>query len=86
MASFKQDRQPGRIILVTGARGAPPSRAEYVRRTEICVKIFRELRGDLKWTVERILDHLPGFLRKQLDGVPWEPEARRSSWGASKAG
>lgn len=80
--SFDRQREPGHIILVNGSRDAPPSQAEAKRRIEICVKMFRELRGDLKWTVERIVDEMPRFLKMQIDGVSWEPEARRSTWAA----
>lgn len=80
LRSFNEDQQPGRIILVTGARNRAPTRAEQKRRAEICVKIFKVLRGDLSWGVERILDSLPKFLRCELDGRSWEPEARRATW------
>ena len=79
--SFMEDAQPGRIIIVHG--GNRITQAEIKRRGEMCIKIFRVLRGDLKWTVERILDHLALYLRKELDGVTWEPEARRASWFGS---
>lgn len=78
--TFLQDSAPGRIILVHG--GARITAGEIKRRTEMCLAIFKVLRGDLKWTVERILDFLPTYLRKQLDGAPWEPEARRATWTA----
>ncbi len=76
--SFIEDTRPGRIILVHA--GARISRDEIKRRGAICIKIFRALRGDLKWAIERILDHLAVYLRKELDGVSWEPEARRATW------
>ena len=82
--SFVEDRKPGLIILVSGARSAAPARTEVKRRTAICIKIFRELRGALDWSVARILDHLPKFLRCSLNGTPWEPEARRASWAAAQ--
>lgn len=58
---------------------------EVKRRFKMCEKIFRELRGDLGWSVQRILDNLPRYLRCELDGVNWEPE-KRSSWAPSQAG
>lgn len=79
--SFIEDTAPGRVIIVHG--GNRITRAEIKRRGDMCIKIFRALRGDLKWTVERILDHLALYLRKELDGVPWEPEARRATWTPS---
>lgn len=78
--SFADDQQPGRIILVTGVAKKAPSQAEMKRRGELCLKIFMALRGDLSWGIDRILDQLPRFLRLELDGTPWEPEARRATW------
>ena len=52
------------------------TQAEVKRRFEICVKIFRELRGDLHWGVQRILSKLPEYLRCELDGHPWTPDTR----------
>ena len=79
--SLAHDRTPGRIILVHANAG--PSKAEVKRRVEICIDIFRQLRGDGHWSVEKIVDHLPRFLRAELDGTDWKPEATamvRSSW------
>ena len=64
--SFQQDK---------GTR----TQAEVRRRFDICARIFRMLRGDLKWTVPRILDHLGEYLRAELDGLPWTPN-ERSLW------
>jgi len=53
--------------------------AEVRRRFGICERLFRELRGDLGWGLVRVLDHLPEYLRCELDGMPWEPD-RRTCW------
>jgi hypothetical protein len=53
----------------------PQTQAEIKRRFDICARVFRVLRGDLKWSVTRILDHLPRYLRCELDGQPWKPDA-----------
>lgn len=50
--------------------------AELRRRFAICERLLRHLRGDLGWGLQRALDHLPRYLRCELDGVPWEPDAR----------
>lgn len=80
VASFAADLAPGRVILVHA--GPRVTHAETKRRADICVNIVRALRGDLKWGLERILDALPAFLRKELDGEAWEPDARRAMWTA----
>ena len=54
------------------------TQAEVKRRFEICAKIFEWCRGDLKWSVPRTLDHLPVYLRNELDGVQWQPSTRET--------
>jgi hypothetical protein len=46
---------------------------EQKRRTEILGRWFRELRGDLGWSIERTLDHLAKALRTELDGGTYTP-------------
>jgi hypothetical protein len=53
--------------------------AEVRRRFDICARLVGQLRGDLGWGLQRVLDHLPGYLRCELDGQPWEPD-RRTCW------
>lgn len=53
--------------------------AEVRRRFGICEQLFRQLRGDLRWGLHRVLDHLPHYLRCELDGQAWEPD-RRTIW------
>lgn len=55
---------------------ARPTGDEVRRRFVICERLVRRLRGDLGWGLQRVLDHLPHYLRCELDRVPWEPEAR----------
>ena len=59
--------------------GARVTRDEVRRRFCICERLLRQLRGDLHWGLTRVLDHLPRYLRYELDGQPWEPDAR-SCW------
>lgn len=61
------------------ADGARMTGAEIRRRFGICERLFRQLRGDLRWGLARVLDHLPHYLRCELDGLPWEPD-RRTCW------
>jgi hypothetical protein len=61
------------------ADGARVTAAEVRRRFGICERLFRQLRGDLGWGLARVLDHLPHYLRCELDGQAWEPD-RRTCW------
>lgn len=65
------------IAMSLALDGATVTTREVKRRFDICVKIFKELRGDVKWGVSRIIDYLPEYLRAELDGEPWEPDTRR---------
>lgn len=58
------------------ADGARATGAEVRRRFAICERLLRQLRGDLGWGLQRVLDRLPEYLRCELDGVRWEPDAR----------
>ncbi|TAJ75041.1 MAG: hypothetical protein EPO42_14375 [Gallionellaceae bacterium] len=73
MASFATDQAR---LPVVSTRELRITHAEMKRRTEMCMRMFKELRGDLKWGVDRILDRLPAFLRCELDGIPWKPDDR----------
>jgi hypothetical protein len=59
--------------------GARMTSDEVRRRFAICERLYRQLRGDLGWGMQRVLDHLPHYLRCELDGQPWEPD-RRTLW------
>jgi hypothetical protein len=59
--------------------GSRMTGAEVRRRFRICERLFRQLRGDLHWGLVRVLDHLPHYLRCELDGRAWEPD-RRTCW------
>lgn len=56
--------------------GARMTGAEVRRRFAICERLLRHLRGDLGWGLQRVLDHLPRYLRAELDGIPWQPDTR----------
>lgn len=55
---------------------------ENKRRTQICVKLVRLMKGDLKWSVQRCVDELPAALQIELSGQRWQPPAR-DSWFAT---
>ena len=59
-------------FLVDGAR---QTQSEIKRRFNLCGMIFESLRGDLKWPVVRALDHIPRYLRCELDREPYNPKA-----------
>jgi hypothetical protein len=54
--------------------------AETKRRFDICARIFKTLRGDLGWGLDRALDHIPIFLRNELDGINWNESRKRRTW------
>jgi hypothetical protein len=52
---------------------------EVRRRFDLCLRLATQLRADLGWGLQRVLDRLPHYLRCELDGQPWEPD-RRTIW------
>jgi hypothetical protein len=48
-------------------------------RFDKCAEIFEILRGDLKWSLMKIDEHLPGYFQQKMNGEDWQPSAR-SSW------
>jgi len=59
--------------------GARATGDEIQQRFDICECLIRLLRGDLGWGLQRVIDHLPHYLRCELDGQRWEPD-RRTIW------
>lgn len=54
---------------------------EIKRRFDIVEKYFRIFRGDLKWSVERALDHIgPALFCELVNGTPYEIPAERDTW------
>lgn len=49
--------------------------AEVKRRFEIVARIFEQLRGDLHWSLEKIFELMPQYVRDELSGVPWTPSS-----------
>ena len=43
---------------------------EWTSRRDLCVQMFREMQGDLKWTTDRALSMLRPRLAARLDGRP----------------
>jgi hypothetical protein len=73
--SYKVDRQRapvGAIVLMTAD--------ETKRRFKICIERFKNMRGDLKFSLPRALDELPHALRCALDQKEWKPKPERSLW------
>ena len=59
-----------------GTDRARMTSSEVRRRFAICERLLRQLRGDLGWGLQRVLGHLPHYLRCELDGAPWTPDER----------
>ena len=57
----------------------PSTRTDAVvrERFELAWQTLRILVGDFKWSLPRVTDHLLGYVRLQLDGLPWQPSERR---------
>lgn len=53
--------------------------AEVKRRFEICVKWFKLLRMEKKWSIDRAVSELHKALRAELDGSEYKPD-ERSVW------
>lgn len=83
-ASFEARPMPSGVI----------TRREVTRRVELAKEIFRVLLAECLWSEQRILDHLPAFLVRGLDGddpIPqWAKrkvgDSESASWGAEAAG
>ena len=69
MRSFETRPMPLRGITTSEAR----------RRVQVCEQVWRALRLDKRWSVQRACDHLYRYLIAELDGVAWEPDSR-SIW------
>lgn len=85
--SMVSSKDFGRIVLAVVASvelsfldNARTTRSEVRRRTDMCWDLVKRLRGDLKWSVEKILDHLTAYLRCELDGIPYNPEKAGGLW------
>lgn len=59
--------------------GSRKTFAETQRRFDICIELFKMLRGDMHYSIERTLDTIPHALRCKLDRIPWEP-SKRNTW------
>lgn len=70
-----------RDLQVNGVRGQPKvTAAEIRRRFEILAYWFKVLKGDMCWSLQRVIDELPRVLRTVLDGGQYVPNVRRSMW------
>lgn len=45
------------------------------RRAALCIKVIDRLVNE-RWGLKRIVDHLPKYLRCELDRVDWKPDTR----------
>jgi hypothetical protein len=88
-ASLVESGQVGRVTLAfeeaiadtfvshpmrQGVSGITAS--EVKRRFNLCAEIFVKLKGEMKWSLQRALDHVPIYLKDELNGTDWKPNAR----------
>ena len=66
----------GAVARSFEADGARMTGTEVRRRFGICERLVRQLRSDLGWGLQRVMDRLPYYLRCELDGQTWEPDSR----------
>jgi len=77
--SFKHDLERNESAAAR-VSATNPSKLEVKRRSDICIKWFRILKGDLHWSLDKAVDFLPVALRNELDGRLWEPPKHVSAW------
>lgn len=53
---------------------------EVKRRFDMLCEIFKQLRGDLKWSLPRCFDYLPKYLRCKIDRAPYDPTTESLLW------
>lgn len=73
--------------IVEGSFTVCPARAltksAVKERIAICLALLQRLKGDLKWSLPRVLDHIPEYLVYELQGVRYEPATGRT-WTAGE--
>lgn len=79
LASYEQDAQRAGQSAAEFARSLPKQQVR--ERFDILLRWWEILRGDLHWSAERILDHLPAALATELRGERWTPPEATSCWG-----
>ena len=81
LASFSPD------IAAHGVDGKPRPRmtaAEIKRRFNILADWFGVMKGDLGWSLQRVMDNLPIALQKTLNGDSYTPDVRHAAWSAAQ--
>lgn len=81
LASFSPD------IAVHVVDGKPRPRmtaAEIKRRFDILADWFGVMKGDLGWSLQRVMDSLPIALQKTLAGESYTPDVRHAAWSAAQ--
>lgn len=76
--SFVEDRRRESSLII--GRVQRITHEDMKDRGKKCLEIFRILRGDLKWSVPRILDELPRLLREKLDTGDITVGGERRCW------
>lgn len=57
------------------------TRSAIQERIDICLALLQRLKGDLHWSLPRVLDHVSAYLVYELQGVRYEPSTGRT-WAA----
>lgn len=65
-------------MIADGSNYKNESEIKY--RINVAAKLARELRYDLKWSIQRIMDNMPVALRDMLDNGGYSPDESRDSW------
>lgn len=65
-------------MIADGSNYKNESEIKY--RINVAAKLARELRYDLKWSIQRIMDNMPAALRDMLDNGGYSPDESRDSW------
>lgn len=69
------------LSFITNPMRGDVTHSEVKRRFNLCDKVFSILRADLNWSIPKIVDFLPTYLKCEIDGVPYSPESVTRGWG-----
>ena len=82
--STLQDGIVRAVALSYAKEGGRRTDAEDRDRARKCIDLIRIMRGDMHWSVPRIVDELPEALRTRVRGEHWEP-SKTKAWAGDNA-